>query len=351
MDDKHLVVAVIDSYADIKKIKSNTVYININLDKVDTEVIEYFIKNGQSYYYAESINRYNGYNYVDYDTFKEANSLLNQIINKMPNNLSKLAIIRYFYITICQLITYDINTIYDKNVISFYSYLSNVNSLWGCLKKRKGTNLSYAKLFCYLCNQFGIENEIIALNDKNYVGNKITICDGDDKYTIITDITKDVPFVQAGFKTTSFGNYNDDNLMDKQIGYIKKNYSDNIIYEQIKLLPSKHQLTDILSLTQKNIDIYHMGCIELGIIHDIILKKYCPIEQIKIHNLYVNNNEDRKHFLIFASSEKYYSYNYRLKKFVSIDSEEIQENIRQNKIKLYDNEEKLEFNNELKCRA
>ena len=55
---------------DIKKITSDTKYVNVSINNVNMDIINYFLENGANYSYSDSIDNKNGFIYVDYDMFK-----------------------------------------------------------------------------------------------------------------------------------------------------------------------------------------------------------------------------------------------------------------------------------------
>ena len=59
-------VLTIKSMSDIDILKEKNIkYINIDIKKVNSDIINYFIINGKDYLYSESINNKDGYIYVD----------------------------------------------------------------------------------------------------------------------------------------------------------------------------------------------------------------------------------------------------------------------------------------------
>ena len=96
-DDMSKILNIHDK-EDIKKITSDTKYVNVSINNVNMDIINYFLENGANYSYSDSIDNKNGFIYVDYDMFKEGESILNSIIDNMPNNLSEIEKIRYLYI-------------------------------------------------------------------------------------------------------------------------------------------------------------------------------------------------------------------------------------------------------------
>ena len=181
-----------------------------------------------------------------------------------------------------------------------------------------------------------IEGKIIVTSKLGYLKNLITLQNRD----IILDITQDIPYIQANFKTRNFLGYNDNIELDKKIGYIKDNYNETSIEKSLKNIYYNKEDTveTILNLTSKIIDIKNIKPIELSIIYEEIFSKYCPNYDIKIHNLYLNCYPDKEHFIIIDYNNKLYSYNYTKQEFVKISQTEIIQNIEEQKIGIYLNE-------------
>ena len=70
-------VLTIKSMSDIDILKEKNIkYINIDIKKVNSDIINYFIINGKDYLYSESINNKDGYIYVDYETFVKGEEVI-----------------------------------------------------------------------------------------------------------------------------------------------------------------------------------------------------------------------------------------------------------------------------------
>ena len=82
-------VFTIKSMSDIDILKEKNIkYINIDIKKVNSDIINYLINNGKDYLYSESINNKDGYIYVDYDTFVKGEEVIKEITsNKSKNRL------------------------------------------------------------------------------------------------------------------------------------------------------------------------------------------------------------------------------------------------------------------------
>ena len=93
-------IVSINKGEDITKITKETKYINISIDKVESNINNYFLVNGIDYSYSENINSKDGFIYADYNMFKKGELLIDSIIKSIPNYLSDVEKIRYIYIII-----------------------------------------------------------------------------------------------------------------------------------------------------------------------------------------------------------------------------------------------------------
>lgn len=312
-------------------------YINLDITNPNLEVIYYLIDNGQNYSYSDMIDGKNGYIYVTYEVFKEAELSILDIINNIPTNLDELEIARYLYISLGKTLGYDINILPDKNETFNLNTINTINNIWGCINNAKGTNVSFTKIYLYLCKIMNIECKLITVSKMGYLKNMLTI----NGTNIITDITQDIPFIQANFKTKYFLGYNDNLELDKKINYIKDHYNEEKIEQALKNIDYSKEniLKEILIKTQNIINVNEIKPIELGIIYDIIFEKYCPNYNISINNLFINDiYNSKEHFILISCDNKYYSYNYTRSSFVEISYDEIIKNIENKKIGIYLNE-------------
>ena len=324
---------------DIETLKNSpdVKYINLDISTPNMEVIYYLLENGDGYSYSDMLEGKNGYIYVSFDIFKESELLILDIIAGIPTDLNKLEIARYLYITLGKIIGYDINILPDKNETFNLKNINTINNIWGCLYNLKGTNVSLTKTYAYLCHMMNIDCELIATSNIGYLKNTLSI----DNKTIITDLTQDIPFIQASFKTKYFLGYNDNLSIDKKINYIKDDYSEAKIEQSLKNLnyESDEIIKEILLKTQNIIKANEIKPIELGIIYDIIFQKYCPNYNISINNLFINGiYEKKEHFILISYNNKCYSYNYNRTSFVELSYDEIIKNIEDKKIGVYLNE-------------
>ena len=333
------IIMNISNMTDIKKLEEekSIKYINLDIQNPDLEVICYLVENGKNYSYAEKIEDKNEYIYVSYDVFKKAQMYLLDIVKKIPETLSEIEIARFLYITIGKNIGYDINILPDKNETFSIKNINIINNTWGSIYYGKGTNISLTKLFLFLCRLMNIQCELTITSSLGYQKNIITI----NNRNIITDITQDIPYIQAGFKTQNFLGYNDNIKLDKKIGYIKDEYGElkvekvleNINYNDETMVQS------ILEKTTNIINVKNIRPAELKIIYEKIFQEYCPNYNIKIFNLYMKHLPTKEHFIIINYNKMYYCFNYIHNRFVRIEEKEIIKSIEEEHVGIYLNEQ------------
>ena len=319
------------SKKDLDLITDDTKYININVSNPDIDIINFFINNGENYLYSEIIDDKCGYIYIGYEEFCKAEEIINYIYANMPNDLTKLEMARYLYVSIPKHVFFDINLDSDKNENYNLSLMNSINNLWGSLSLGRVNDKSISKIYYYMCRRLDIDVLLVTSINKDYYV-KLNI----DKMNLITDLFNDIPFIQIGMSTMHFGTYNDDIELDKKIKYIKNKYTDDYLDKQLKSINYNKSdcVSNILIKCEKIININKIKPVELSIIFDYIFNRYCPQFDIKINNLYLNNKE-KKHFLVISYGDNHYSYNYKKKCFVLINDIDIRNSINSNKIGLY----------------
>lgn len=332
MKNNRFVVVNISNINDLDKITNNTKYINLNITDCDHEVINFFLKNGESYLYSEIIDNVPGYIYVSYQDFVKAENIINGIYANMPDDLSKLEIARYLYTTIPNYVCFDINLDRDKNETSNLSLISSVNNLWGSISNGRVNDKSIAKIYYYLCRRLGIDIKLLISNITNDIYTELHI----SKMSIITDLFNDIPFIQAKMKTLHFGTYNDELKLDQNVKYIKQRYNDELIDKSLKNIDytTKACIENILTKTTKILPIEKIKPTELSIIYNLIFTKYCPNYHVKINNLFLNTKA-KDHFIIISYEDDHYSYNYKKKSFVKVNNLDLIDNLNNGRIGLY----------------
>ena len=255
----------------------------------------------------------------------------------MPINLNILEKAKYLYIKLGLLVGYDINTVEEKNEIISLNNITPINNIWGALSKRKVTEESLNKILVYLYSRVGIKSEIVKSGINGNLAVKIYL----ENTYLIVNLSKDLSNIKGRFRTEYFDKYNVDKELDKKINYIKEDYTDYYLDKALNNLDYTKEdiLYEVLSITEKMIDISSINTYELSEIYQKINKKYFNNYNIKINNFYLNNKEEKEHFIVISYDEKYYSYNYIKKTFIRLDYNYIIESIKNKIIKLYQGED------------
>ena len=335
--NKESIIVTLNSIKDINKISKDTKYINLCIDNVDMELINYLISDGNDYLYSDCVNNINGFVYTDYDMFKDSEKVIDGIINSINDEYSIIEKIRYVYIYLGKILSRDINVNMDKNEIVSFSNISTINNIWGCINKRKCTDISISKLFMYILSRIGIKSELVN-SGVNSIGNKVYL---DDDNFIIVNLFNDLSFIQGGFITKYFDKYNNDKKLDKNINYISGEYTDYYIDKALSNIDylNGDVVSVILSLTEKIIDIKNIGSYELAMIYSNLFETYLPNYDVRINNFYVNGESGKEHFIVINYGDNYYSFNYSKNSFISVSYDELYKNIKNNLIGLYSDED------------
>lgn len=332
------VIISVNNIEDIKKITENTKYINIDILNVNVDVIDYFLLHGQRFLYSDIIDKKNGFLYCNYDTFKNGEQIIDNIIDNMPSNLNKLEMIRYLYISLGRLVCADINVINEKNNSISFDSVGIVNNLWSALVEKRVADISASKLFMYICSRCRIKCELISNSIKGSVSNKVYY----DNLVLFVDLFNDIYNIQGQFITKYFDKFNIDRNMDKKIFYIEEDYSNSFFERMMKDVDyvDDSVIYKILSLSNAVFDVKRIGTFELSRIYSDIFSKYCPNCDVKINNFFVCKGiNSREHFVVINYNNNFYSYNYVKNCFTSIDYEYLDNSLKKNKIGLYDGEE------------
>ena len=338
MKDREQLILNIKAPEDMDKLSNaeSIKYVNIDITNPNKKIIDYLLTNGQDLSFSYTIENRPGYIYIDYETFRKGQILIEEIINNIPDSLTSLEKCKYLYIKLGSFIGYDINCIEEKNEIPNLSTINTINNIWGSISNGKGTNKSITELFYYLCRLAQIDCKLIIINEFGYQKNIVSI----DNTEIILDLTCDIPYIQSGYKTRFFGTYNDDEELDKKIGYLIDEYSEKKLEKAVKRLDYKDEnfFYSLLLLTQDIVNVSNIQPIELGIIYNDIFNKYCPDQKININNLYINSEGKKEHFILITNEGKHYSFNYTKNSFVTISEKELSKNLEERKLGIYSEE-------------
>jgi len=335
MKNKPSKILAIHSIKDLDNITNDTKYINLDITNPEHDVIAYFKEYGENYMYSDITSDVMGYTYVNYEKFLKAENIIEMIYARMPNDLNKLAVAKYLYVSAAKCLSTDINANQNKCEIYNLTLMSTINNLWGSLAEGTVTDISAAKIYYYLCRRLDIDATIIIDETNKQALTKLMI----DKQTLVTDIYEDIPYIWCRMQTRHFATYNDDIILDKKIKYLKNKYCDYYLDKALKDIDYTKEdcVYTILERTSDLIDIDTIKPVELSIIYKYLFDKYCPNYNIKINNLYLNDSH-KNHFIMISYNDNHYSYNYKQKSFILIKDEEIIDNIAHGKIGLYKGE-------------
>ena len=115
---------------DIENITDNTKYINLSINNVDVNVIDYFFLHGQNYMYTDTIDNKNGFIYANYDMFKSGEAIIDNILNNFMRYAKKKIKIT---VKNNKIILYNDGPNIDKEVLTniFTPYEKGVKGVFG----------------------------------------------------------------------------------------------------------------------------------------------------------------------------------------------------------------------------
>ena len=115
---------------DIENITDNTKYINLSINIVDVNVIDYFLLHGQNYMYTDTIDNKNGFIYANYDMFKSGEAIIDNILNNFMRYAKKKIKIT---VKNNKIILYNDGPNIDKEVLTniFTPYEKGVKGVFG----------------------------------------------------------------------------------------------------------------------------------------------------------------------------------------------------------------------------
>ncbi len=180
------------------------------------------------------------------DMFEDISHEIKIVINHIPDNLSTLEKIRWIYINLGKLFSYDFRVANDTNL------LYNKNTDIDKPVNRYQTCIQITDILNDILNNIdGVKSKKIARKldnlrgryEHDHVANEVTFTQDGEEMKIMLDLTLDLYFIQSGCKTKHFGYdsspdvYYDiipqvDNLeMDKKLGFItdERDYTDHMI--------------------------------------------------------------------------------------------------------------------------
>ena len=155
---------------------------------------------------------------------------IKEIISKMPDNLEELEKVRWVYVKLGSIISYDYRRLDFKNIVNISDeYISKYQ-----------TCVQVSDLLNQLLNSVGVKCESFEREedklhyDQAHKYNVVTLNTGEKLYL---DLVYDLPYIQNDFKTLNFG-YKDagnefivisqfeDKMMDEKMGLYPNGYKD-----------------------------------------------------------------------------------------------------------------------------
>jgi len=330
----------INSILDIEKLKDNEdiMYLALSIDNYEEEVVEYLKEHGQKYFFSDFSNTAKGYNYVDYDVFVQAETVIDTIIKKMPSDLNEFEKARYLYISLGKKVSLS----YEEEVSDY----GNKN-IWWAILEGKATNTTLCKIYLYLCAKVKVKCQVVSKNDSGYKTNLLTV---DDNTNLIIDLGKDIPYIKTSFQTKHFGLSNNIPSVDRKIHYITKEYTDEIIKEVIQKsnFSGDKILQKILVIIQTVIDFSLMNIDEIKVILEsvlnVIYKSILDLEEniqktnieINMKDIIINNNKT----ILINSDLIYYYFDISNMEFKSISEEYLERQVIYGNITILESENK-----------
>ena len=172
---------------------------------------------------------------------------INFVMSTIPANLTDIEKLRYIYINLGKLMSYDYRIIIDENVVTEPVDYSN-NDI-----KRYNTCYQISEILTILINGLipGCKAKVVTRTidgrkfEHEHVATEVLLPDG---LKILLDLTLDLANIQGGLKTKEFGfstNSNNDydiislrecKEMDKKLGFILDKYTDDYIDEFLETI-------------------------------------------------------------------------------------------------------------------
>ena len=261
---------------------------------------------------------------------------INFIMSSIPENTTDLEKVRYIYINLGKLFSYDYRVIADESVISEpIDYANNEIGRYKTCYQISEILMTLINGLIPNCQAKIIERKISGRSfNKEHVATEVTFSDG---LKIILDLTLDLANIQGGLKTKEFGfttnsagDYDIISLrecaqMDKKLGFIVDKYTDDYINEFIEQLAqidfSKFSPSEIVDYkVKKTKEIFSKdfkGAHEATRYIYILLSKILSNDEfgkLRQFNLSYSNSDDFNLMAIYSFDELglYYSYSNEL---------------------------------------
>ena len=263
-------------------------------------------------------------------------SSINYIMSSIPENLTDLEKVRYIYINLGKIFSYDYRVIVDESVINEkIDYLNNEISRYKTCYQISEVLTILINGLIPTCHAEILERKLPGRRFiKEHVATSVSFSDG---LKIILDLTLDLANIQGGLRTKEFGyttnskgeydiiSQKECEQMDKKLGFITDKYVDDYIYEFVQKLNTK----DFSSKTKEEILDYKIrktkevfskdfkGAHEATRYISTLLTKVLSSEELdklRQYNLSYSNSNDFNLITVYAFQDYnlYYSYSNEL---------------------------------------
>ncbi len=263
-------------------------------------------------------------------------SSINYIMSSIPENLTDLEKVRYIYINLGKIFSYDYRVIVDESVINEkIDYLNNEISRYKTCYQISEVLTILINGLIPTCHAEILERKLPGRRFiKEHVATSVSFSDG---LKIILDLTLDLANIQGGLRTKEFGyttnskgeydiiSQKECEQMDKKLGFITDKYVDDYIYEFVQNLNKK----DFSSKTKEEILDYKIrktkevfskdfkGAHEATRYISTLLTKVLSSEELdklRQYNLSYSNSNDFNLITVYAFQDYnlYYSYSNEL---------------------------------------
>lgn len=275
----------------------------------------------------------------------DINNLTDNILRRMPANLTQIEQARYIYLQLGKLFTFDEKYWLgnSKTRRTIYRAAKKVHSPKD-LKSNKVICVSISNTYISLLEKMGIEAEAVHAEDDLHVYTIFKI----DGVEYEADLQRDMKFIQAHRKTRSFGRepdystrklISDEQMqeMDDKFGYTYEGDEYLAILidrlrDKLELLPNMEQKIEYALKKIENFEAdTDMGFVEKMLYYEMILPDVLSSKEskkVQIMDMYVEEDGERKYTCcISANKEKNeyvrYMYSEKTGTFLPIDEQEL----------------------------
>lgn len=275
----------------------------------------------------------------------DINNLTENILRRMPANLTQMEQARYIYLQLGKLFTFDekywLGNSKTRRMI--YKSAKRIQTPKD-LKNNKVICVSLTNMYNSLLQRMGIEAEAVHAEDDLHVYTIFKI----DGVEYEADLQRDMKFIQAHRKTRSFGRepdystrklISDEQMqeMDDKFGYTYEGDEYLAILidrlrDKLELLPNMEQKIEYALKKIENFEAdTDMGFVEKMLYYEMILPDVLSSKEskkVQIMDMYVEKDGERKYTCcISANKEKNeyvrYMYSEKTGTFLPIDEQEL----------------------------